>query len=445
MIQNNPARALALCLLAAPLAAQPLPPVAEALQAASPDVPGNPPARVLMPAPVTSPAAPADQNAARQQWQQSNRDVAAFPRGHADLLRWEAGQPGAKPAQPATTAPPLTLQEALQRSLLTRPDLVQPIGVNVLEAASLHRSLVQHTLNLRTAWLAAVAARENRVHEQTQSMAADSAAELGQRMVQAGNWSAARLLREQLAQARQQAATLQAQAEVHRTTEALLRQMGVWRKDEVQAIGDRIPAALPALPPRPAAPADLEGTVLRARADLDNRRAEALRDARTLNDDSRRTWDTALADTLRQLPTEAMAPLRLSDPRPQRQHGLQATLVEEARLLRDAAGLRSQAREAWRELEHRHALAEHAQNVLLPLQTALEQETLLRYNGMLQSTWDLIEASRARLRAAADASAARHAFWQAQLNWDTLLAGGEPQPLAASSASPAPAGAAAAH
>lgn len=445
MIQNNPARALALCLLAAPLAAQPRPTVAEALQAASPDVPGNPPAQVQMPTPVTSPAAPTDLNAARQQWQQSNRDVGAFPRGHADLLRWEAGQQRAKPTTLSTAAPPLTLQEALHRSLRTRPDLVQPPGVSALEAAALQRSLVQHTLNLHTAWLAAVAARESLAHEAAQSMAADSAAELGLRMVQAGNWSAARQLREQLAQARQQAATLQARAEVARTTETLLRQMGVWRADEVQAIGDRIPAALPALPPHPTAPADPEGPVLRARADLDNRRADALRDARTLDDDSRRAWDTALADTLRQRTAEPMASLQLSDTRPQRQRGLQATLMEEARLVRDAAGLRSQAREAWRELALRHVQAEHAQNVLLPLQTALEQETLLRYNGMLQSTWDLIEASRARLRAAADASAARHAFWQAQLNWDTLLAGGEPQPLNASSAPPAPAGAAAAH
>ena len=307
---------------------------------------------------------------------------------------------------------------------------------------------MQFTRTVRATWLAAVAARAALDHEQAQADAADSAAELGRRMVQAGNWSRARLLREQINQAQQQAAVLQAQAEVDRSTEALLRMMAIWRGDEVMRLGERIPRAVAALPERPQAPADPESATLRANTELQTERALTGRRARALGAGSRQRWDSALNAALRTQSADTLpdTALQLPDPQPQREHGLQATLSQEARLLRSAAALRSQAREAWRDAVHRHALAKHAQNVLLPLQSALEQETLLRYNGMLQSTWDLIEASRARMRAAAAASAARHAFWQAQLNWDTLLAGGEPQALAAGTASPSPAvGPAAAH
>ena len=53
-----------------------------------------------------------------------------------------------------------------------------------------------------------------------------------------------------------------------------------------------------------------------------------------------------------------------------------------------------------------------------------EQETLLRYNGMLQSTWELLDATRERLAAATAAAQARHAYWTAWLDWQLLLAGG---------------------
>jgi hypothetical protein len=40
-------------------------------------------------------------------WKQANEDVARFPRGHADLLKWEGGQaPGDAPPAPATSTPP---------------------------------------------------------------------------------------------------------------------------------------------------------------------------------------------------------------------------------------------------------------------------------------------------------------------------------------------------
>jgi len=42
-------------------------------------------------------------------WRKANADVAQFPRGHADYVRWEEQQPGANPAAsaaPASSAAP---------------------------------------------------------------------------------------------------------------------------------------------------------------------------------------------------------------------------------------------------------------------------------------------------------------------------------------------------
>lgn len=39
-------------------------------------------------------------------WRKANADVAQFPRGHVDLLKWEGAQSaGAAPARPAASAP----------------------------------------------------------------------------------------------------------------------------------------------------------------------------------------------------------------------------------------------------------------------------------------------------------------------------------------------------
>jgi len=72
--------------LAAALAVAP-PLLAAAADAADPAVPVPPPAyRSVLP------ATPTDLAEEPIPWRKANADVARFPRGHADLLKWEAGQ-----------------------------------------------------------------------------------------------------------------------------------------------------------------------------------------------------------------------------------------------------------------------------------------------------------------------------------------------------------------
>jgi hypothetical protein len=55
-------------------------------------------------------------------WKKANQDVAQFPRGHIDLLKWEEAQGGArKPASPSPGAAPAAPAAAPQPAARPRP------------------------------------------------------------------------------------------------------------------------------------------------------------------------------------------------------------------------------------------------------------------------------------------------------------------------------------
>jgi len=63
--------------------------------------------------------------------------------------------------------------------------------------------------------------------------------------------------------------------------------------------------------------------------------------------------------------------------------------------------------------------AAHSRSEVQRLYTALEEESLLRYNGMLKSTWDLLASARQRIQSV---NAAHQAQRQAWLAWADLQA-----------------------
>ena len=363
---------------------------------------------------------------ARQRWNEANERVGEFPRGHIDLLRWERknAPPG---ATPPPAAAPLGADEVVRRSLALRPDLFGPEAPNPTVARERHQALLDHITRVRQAWLDAVLARQVLKLQQDRSEVADSGAELGRRMVQAGNWSQARLLREQVTQAQEGLALLQARQAERGAREALARELGLGRADEVAGLAQRLPPELPEPPTdlQPGAEAS-EARVLAADTALAQQRLAAAREIHALPAGLLQRHAQARADSLATLPADGLppAPLVIADTRLTREHALGEAAEAQAALARAETGRRSQARRAWGRLQDQHALARQTQAVLLPLVTAQEQETLLRYNGMLQSTWDLLEATRERIAATAAAAQARHGYWTAQLDWQLLLAGG---------------------
>lgn len=416
--------------LAAGLSATWLPARATGLEAADAALPADPPAWPVMPAAPSAdvPALPDDLPAARAQWQRVNEQVAAFARGHIDLLRWEQARSGAADARaPAAPAPaPLTADAAVAASLRHQPDLFTRPGMNDRERAQVRSAWAVHVQDVQKAWVDAVTARARadlaaQVHD-----VARTGAELGRRMVVAGNWSQARQLREQLMETAAWHAVVSARLAERAAVEALASRLGLWRGPDIVQLAARLPRSLPALPeavwPAGAASADrIEALALQADADLALLRNEVERDRRAA-DPAREArlqaqMDRALGDAGVSAPPHIDALERAGDAAAER------SLHGQARLLSHAAQRRSAARLAWQQVAVRHAAAQQATDGLLKLQNALDQENLLRYNGMLQSTWDLLASARERIGALDTALQARAAYWRAVADGQALLAG----------------------
>ncbi|MGM9425388.1 TolC family protein [Hydrogenophaga sp. MI9] len=361
-------------------------------------------------------------------WRERIERVGEFPRGHADIVRWESRHlPAEVPS--AGQAAPLPVDEAVRLALGQHPELLGPADPNPVRARE--QDLARLTLAFRTrqAWLDAVLMGESLRLQKARSEVAEVGAELGQRMVNAGNWSLARGLREQITQARERLALLQAQQAERSARETLARLIGAADGRAPADLAGRLPPRLPEAPSAVAEPmpSDPEALVLEADTALAQQRIEAERLRPSVSAarlaQQQRAAEQALAVLVG--PGGPAARPGLSGPPSMPRDPAAAEVVEaQAAWQRNTAERRSQAREAWGRLQDQHAMARETASVLLPLLTAQQQETQLRYNGMLQSTWDLLEATRERLAATRDAAQARHGYWSALLDWQLLSAGG---------------------
>ncbi len=406
--------------------------VGQALAATDPAHPAEPPLPLRLPLQAT-PAGPqpqAERNAALAQWQQANARVADFPRGHIDILRWEAAQ-GLSDTSSDTKTPEATAFSALlTQALALAPDLMDQADLGALDRAERQAALADRVRQLQSAWLQAIAARAKLQRATDVLENARTGAELGRRMVVAGNWSPMKQLQERQTETAARQAWLSAQLAERVAIEQLGRELGLWQAAEMDALRRQLPLDLPAAPPQApdAPPKGVEPTVLSAQAKLMHARAQAALQWRGAAPSP--AWLAAQAEAMAEAVTsgaEGSQPLRLPlirDPQQRNDHRSAHAAQTSAALLRQAAELRSKAREAWAALQTHHALARLAQDESLPQQEAMEQEVLQRYNGMFVSTWELLAAARARLAALDNQTDARLAYWLAEADWRALLAGG---------------------
>lgn len=124
-----------------------------------------------------------------------------------------------------------------------------------------------------------------------------------------------------------------------------------------------------------------------------------------------------LPDRLPELPAKAVSEADIA----RRAREVQAQLPRANRMRnqRDVA-LTSQA------YQRSHALARQARDEVLMRREFITEETGLQYNGMLKSTWDLLDAARAQSLAAASAVLAQRDFEIARIDLQWVLLGGEP-------------------
>ncbi|GAA6143510.1 TolC family protein [Hydrogenophaga sp. 5NK40-0174] len=389
---------------------------------------------------------PADMEQAKKLWLQANQEVAEFPRGHMDLMRWERKQAqtqaksqakdGAEPFAEAE----LGLSEVLQQSMLLRPDLMLAPGMSTLQEAQVDAAYADHRRNVQAAWIKAIEAKKTAHLQQAMLDNARTGTELGRRMVRAGNWSQARYMQEQLIEANAWQTLAQTRQEEQSAIAALATLMGVWQTEAIAALAERLPKQLPAVekPPltgsAPTLPADAMAQAMARHPGVSSARFAAERHLRALPPGRWSQWQNQVSVTLTEHGGAISAP-RLRDRRLLNDEPLMEAVEMQAQAMQMATERRAQVRRAWAELQWRQAQAGHAEGVLLKLQTALEDETLLRYNGMLQSTWELLASARSKLQAVEGGVSARAAYWLAKANWDALQLGADDQPTDMSSAS----------
>ena len=312
--------------------------------------------------------------------------------------------------------------------------LTMPMRVDIEQRLfeQTRRDLVLDVLRLasetRKAWVIAVAASQTAQYQQQAMGAAEAGAELARRMAQAGNWSKLKQAREQsfyadaaLAAARAEQVRLQAR-------ERLTRLMGLDRADTVQ-LPDRLPDLPKVLPPLP----DVEQQAMDSRLDLQATRLHT----ETLANNLGLTRSTRLINVLElgfisnnssEDPLERGYEISFELPlfdfgetRVVQAESRYRQALERAR--ETAVNARSEVREAYATQQSQYAIARHLRDEVVPLAQRISAETLLRYNGMLISVFELLADARSQIAAVNAAIGAQRDFWLADADLQMALVG----------------------
>ncbi|RYZ06595.1 MAG: TolC family protein [Comamonadaceae bacterium] len=298
------------------------------------------------------------------------------------------------------------------------------------------RTVIAVAADTRRAWFDAMAAEEALGPLGEAQEAADLAAELARSMVSRGNWSHAQGARVELAQAQARAGLVLARGHALATRERLTRSMGLPHDDARY----RLPARLPDLPAEIPGARSTEARALTERLDVRAARADTMATADSLGlQRITGTFDAMSIGVARNSRFDRGSPDRRETergfefalPLPLFDWGQGRSARAEALYLRSAAEYRevavraaSEAREAAAAWHAAHAEALHRRDHVLPLHRRLNQEVLLRYNGMLASAWDLLSESRTTSLAVVRSIEAQRDFWLADTDLKLATSGG---------------------
>lgn len=288
-------------------------------------------------------------------------------------------------------------------------------------------------IETRRAWIEAVGAFEKAALIAEAQNTADSASELASQLGRTGFMSKADQAREHALTAVLAAERSEARLEAQLAKERLIRLMGLFGSPTEVFVPD----ALPSLPSRPRASADIERLALANRVDLavGKLELEALAREYRLTGKTRMISDVSLAAGLEAegsngstevnpaLSVDFEIPLydtgRLSSKRGQMNYLRAANSVAQ-----QAINARAEARMAYKSVTGRHAVARHWRDVVLPLRRTIDEESLKSYSGMITSTFELLEDARDGLEAQIGAAEAKRDYWLAETEVTAAIWGG---------------------
>lgn len=312
-------------------------------------------------------------------WRKANDAVGQFKRGHADVLKWEQSNstpevlrnPIASVFAVANAEEAMRLAWSLHLDLNTTIARMGPDALSSLVSGSWDKvdpklirrvegmdELLSVAVQARKDFVAAVAAQATFEQAKEILNAAESARDLGERMVLVGNWSKLQLVPMQLAQVAAHMNVQKSQLALVLAKARLLKTLG---KAGVHTTVS-IPAKLPVMP-------------------------EAI-------------------STEQEVQSRGSA-------------------IQEQLYYADRFVSRANVVQAYAAYQGAYASAILAQDVLKLNQLSME-ETILHYNGMLKSTWDVLTQAQNQMQSATAAVNAQRDFVFAQIDLDWVLLGGEP-------------------
>jgi len=195
----------------------------------------------------------------------------------------------------------------------------------------------------------------------------------------------------------------------------------------------RLPDRLPDLPAVPRDLADVEAIALRERLDIQASRLQAAHTATSLgltrttrfinvldldyvrNSQSGQTTAPGYAITL-ELPLFDWGTARVA-----KAEALYMQAVD--KVAQAAIDARSEARQSYSDYRSAYDLARHYRDEVIPLRKKISDETMLRYNGMLVSVFELLTDAREQATAVNATIAAQKDFWLAHTNLEAALGG----------------------
>jgi outer membrane protein TolC len=278
----------------------------------------------------------------------------------------------------------------------------------------------------RRAWVEAVAATQIADYAKQVEASAQASAELAERMRKAGNWSSMDMAREQAYHAQTVADEVHARKAAVSAREKLTRLMGL------QGAQFILPDHLPDLPEAPRELADVEQTAINERLDIQAARLDTEHTASTLGLSKTTRFINVLdlgavrdsAGGTRTRGYELTLEIPLFDWGSTRVARAEATYMQSVNLLAQAAvNARSEARESYADYRASYDLARHYRDRVLPLRKQISDQTLLRYNGMLMSVFELLADAREQATAVSGYIAALKDYWSAQANLEAALGG----------------------
>lgn len=314
--------------------------------------------------------------------------------------------------------------------LLTMP-LRRDIEARRFESAKLvaANEAVRLALDTRKAWFRAVAAAESARYAEQVREAAQAGAELAQRMARVGNLSALDGAREQAFSAEASAQLARARHNATAAREQLVRLMGVWGAHTAFTLPER----LPELPAAPREAANIESLAMEQRLDVRLARLETAATARALGLSKATGFVNVLhagyanaskSGEPRENGYEIELALPLFDWGGARVAKAEALYMQSVHRTADTAvNARSQVREAYSAYRTSHDLARHYRDEIVPLRKKISEETLLRYNGMLMSVFELLADTRASIGAVNAAIEAQRDFWIADTDLQAAISG----------------------